>query len=206
MSRFQENLRALLVDRNRPEAQAFFLALMQYVDHKATALWSRRWSDVLDVSEREEVVGQVMVELLSGALARFEGETLGQLYAYVRTITERSLLASARNRLKARQLAIHPELRQAERWGTAASAPDAFTEDISDNPLSPQEQGYLIGLLQAGGQAEYARQQGVTRAAVTLRLQRIRQRVEAMQVHEQHAVHAWCERVAEQVEFAQAAK
>ena len=196
MPSFQEDLRALLSNRNSREAREFFHALMLYVDSKVHSLWRQRWEDVLGNAEREEIVGQVMLELLSGGLSRFQGENLNQLYAYARTITERTLLARARARLRQEQLSrgeVDPSLRP------PSHRPDDFSDCPEEIPLTAADQDYLLGLLRAGSQAEYARRLEVSRAAVTLRLQRISARVEAMSARDQASVRAWCEQAAQQV-------
>ncbi len=197
MPSFQEDLRALLANRNSREAREFFHALMVYVDRKVHSLWRQRWEDVLGNAEREEVVGQVMLELLSGGLVRFQGENLNQLYAYTRTITERALLSRAQSRLRQERLSRA----DADPFGRAVTPrPDDFSDCPDEIPLSAADQDYLLGLLRAGGQAEYARRLEVSRAAVTLRLQRISARVEAMSQNDQASVRAWCEHAAQRVE------
>ena len=69
---------------------------------------------------------------------------------------------------------------------------------VPDCPLSAADGQYLEGLLQAGSQAAYAEASGVSRAAVTQRLQRIRARIAKLEPATRGDAREWLEDVARQ--------
>ena len=78
------------------------------------------------------------------------------------------------------------------RWTMAqVRAPDASAEVSPESPLPPEDQTYLIALLQAGSKADLARVAGVSRAAVTQRIQRIRDRIDSLAPRQRAAHEAW---------------
>lgn len=192
---FQEELQILLASRNSPESRAFFQRILEYVDARVIWVWKARCQDVVGNGEREEVVGQVMVELLSGAIARFRGETLKELLAYIRRITDRTLLHRARGRLRERRLGESNEID----WQARSPDPSDFELEVTENPLPEADQLYLLELARAGSMAEHARRLEVSRAAVTLRIQRIRSRIEAMAPGDQASVEGWFRSTLEEV-------
>ena len=76
-------------------------------------------------------------------------------------------------------------------WNGSTSSPDAGVELSQTNPLNPQDTAYLEELFSAGSQAGLARRTGVSRAAVTQRIQRIRARIQAMGPDKQLEVEVW---------------
>ncbi|MCA9489149.1 MAG: hypothetical protein KC621_04485, partial [Myxococcales bacterium] len=78
-----------------------------------------------------------------------------------------------------------------EDWSASMPRPDAHVEIRSDTPLPDNDRAYLEDLLRAGSKAELARRSGVSRAAVTQRVQRIQNRVAELSQHERLSHEAW---------------
>jgi hypothetical protein len=78
-------------------------------------------------------------------------------------------------------------------------APDAQSERVARSPLTESDQAYLIELLQAGSKAELARRAGVSRAAVTQRVQRIHSRVRELATQDRIQHEVWLEQAARRV-------
>jgi len=191
----------LLADRHSQEAKALFLHLAGYVDRRLQRVVRTRYDDLLSEAHREEIVGEVLFELMSGALAGFRGHTLGELTAYVRRICDRQAWRCAQRRIRERDVLKErsPGAAAVRGWSGEVHAPDAHLRLSTENPLDPVDTEYLQALLQAGSRAEFARVQGVSRAAVTQRVQRIKRRIAQMSEHEQAAAQAWFEREADRV-------
>jgi len=154
-------------------------------------------SDLLPASEVEEVVADVLLQLVTGALNQFRGETIGELMAFVRTVTDRRLWRVIKKRVKDKRMmeSLEPEGSSRE----AALRPDQLIRIVPDLPLSEADEAYLTALLQAGSKAELARRKSLSRAAVTQRVQRIQKRIKALEPSDQLAVDAWLEHTARQV-------
>jgi DNA-directed RNA polymerase specialized sigma24 family protein len=184
-------LRQLLSDRQSPESKALFLQLAQFAGGRVSRLARSRYPDLLSESDQEDVVSDVLYQLMSGTLAQFRGTSIGELLAFVRTISDRSLWRLAQRRIRERD-ALAGEAGEAVRgWTSPATRPDQTILSIPTTPLSDTDASYLLSLVEAGSQADFARQQGVSRAAVTQRLQRIRRRISAMSTREQATTEAW---------------
>jgi len=185
----------LLADRHGPEAKALFLHLASYVDRRLQRIVRSRYDDLLSEAHREEIVGEVLFELMSGALASFRGHTLGELTAFVRRICDRQAWRTAQRRIRERDVLRErsPGAAAVRAWSGEMPAPDANLRLTTDNPLDTVDTDYLRALLQAGSRAELARVRGVSRAAVTQRVQRIKRRIEQMSTHDQAAAEAWFE-------------
>lgn len=184
-------LDTVLADRRAPEARALFLTLSAYVEKRAGQRVRARYADILGASEVEEAVGEVMVELLSGALAQFRGDTLASLLAFVRCITDRTVWRVAQRRLRERTL-IHGAAAEAvTSWGAPAEVEPVELASAADCPMAPADMEYLRAILEAGGRARYAETAGVSRAAVTQRVQRIKARLEQMSAEELERAEAW---------------
>ena len=156
------SLQHLLADLHSPAAQELLcrlhLYVLQRVEHGG-------YRDLVSTSEREEVAGDVMLMLLSGGLERFRGQQVGQLFAYARSITHYTLKDRARRKMKERRLEeLRPE---------PLPSPEEGLQDCPRLLLSENDQRWLIEVLAAGSLAEHARRRGVSRAAVTLKAQRI---------------------------------
>lgn len=191
MDSIQVELRRIAADRTSPEAQALFLTLTGYVDRRVRRIAGARYSDLLGAAEQEEIVGEVLYQLMAGSLAQFRGDTLPELLGFVRSISDRCVGRAARKRLRERA-ALDVEGQDAVRaWMGVLPQPDQAVHFAPASPLSAQDEGYLRELLQAGSRAEYARSNGVSRAAVTQRVQRIRSRIESLPEREQQAAEGW---------------
>jgi DNA-directed RNA polymerase specialized sigma24 family protein len=191
----QPQLRLLLADRTSPEAGAFFQLLMKYV-HRRTVAVSRHCGNALADSEQEEVVAEVLLQLMQGSLASFRGQSIPELYGFVRTIADRTTWRVIRR--KERELdALKGEGADAvESWQGTVPRPDADAERVAESPLSESDQGYLRELLAAGSKAELARRAGVSRAAVTQRVQRIRKRIAELAPRDRSSHEVWLENAA----------
>lgn len=184
-------LDAVLADRSGPEARALFLTLSQYAERRATQRVRARYADLLGGAEVEELVGEVMVELLTGALANFRGEGLHSLLAYVRCITDRVVWRAAHRRLRERELLGGPAAEEVEAWTARLAEEPLDAAPTADCPMPPSDMDYLRAIFAAGGRARYASAAGVSRAAVTQRVQRIKARLERLSADEQELAQAW---------------
>jgi hypothetical protein len=197
-SPFQDSLRRILADRHSPEAAALFQTLLGYIHRRVRAIARARLPDLLAESEQEEVLAEVLAQLMQGALVRFLGASLPELLAYVRTMTDRIAWRHAERRIRERDA-----VRQVAGDGSAsalgwapASAPPRELERVQDSPLPEDDQRYLVALLHAGSRATLARVAGVSRAAVTQRIHRIRRRIADLSPAERAAHEAWLEQQA----------
>lgn len=186
-------LDALLADRASPEARALLTSLSAYAERRARQRARARYADILGDAEVEECVSEVMFELISGALANFRGEGLHSLLAYVRCVTDRVVWRAANRRIRERELLAGPAAEAVSAWVQAREAPDAGPEPLPDCPMPEADLEYLRALLAAGGRARYATAAGVSRAAVTQRVQRIKLRIERLSEDEQAAAQRWIE-------------
>lgn len=190
------DLRRILADRHAPEATALFQRLLAFVERRVAHLAHTRCRGLLTDADREEVLGEVLFQLIEGALARFRGDTLPELLAFVRTMTDRLTVRRAQRRLRERETAHDLEVAPSAHWTpTAAKAPDDVELDVA-SPLGREDQRYLTELIQAGSKAELARTRSVSRAAVTQRVNRILERVDALGPVERAAHDVWLEQVA----------
>ncbi|MEL6345521.1 MAG: hypothetical protein AAFV53_20600 [Myxococcota bacterium] len=184
-------LRQLLANRRSPEARALYLQLAEYTNSRVSRLTRSRYADLLSQAEQEEIVGEVLYQLMSGTLAQFRGQTLGELLAFVRTITDRCLWRTAKRRIRERDALAGEAGEHVRDWNSVSARPDQVLVAIPQTPLAQSDADYLIGLFQSGSQANYARACGVSRAAVTQRVQRIRKRIASMSEAEQATTEAW---------------
>jgi DNA-directed RNA polymerase specialized sigma24 family protein len=199
MSAFQDTLRSMLADRHGPEARALLTTLAKYVEGRVRWFGRARGADLFGEAELEEVVGEVILQLVAGSLAQFRGDSLPELLGFVRTVTDRACWRAARKRIDERTaLEGDAALVLRER----ASQPLRADETVllaPENPLEAKDQEYLMALFHAGSKAEYARRSGVSRAAVTKRVDRIRARIDAMPSGQRQAAEAWLAHAARQV-------
>lgn len=193
-------LDALLADRNSAEARALYLRLARYIDGRVGRLAHSRYGDVLAVADRDEAVGEVLLELMNGALAGFRGESLGELLSYVRRITDRCVWRAAHRRIRERDTLDSEVGDLVADWHARVPSPDALVRMVPECPLSDEDEAYLRKLLAAGSRAELARQAGVSRAAVTQRVQRIKKRIARLPEREQSAAEAWMRHAAREAE------
>lgn len=187
-------LRLLLCDRHAPEARALFDVLVRY-GHRRVALVSRHCGNALAEAEQEEVVGEVLLQLMQGSLSSFRGETLPELLGFVRTIADRTTWRAIRRRDRERNL-LQADSELAVDWTANLPRPDAHLEVVPHSPLPEADQQYLLELLRAGSKAELARRSGVSRAAVTQRVQRIRARIAELSSMSRMAHDAWLNQAA----------
>ncbi|MFM2245694.1 MAG: hypothetical protein RL071_1768 [Pseudomonadota bacterium] len=185
------SLDAVLADRSGPEARALFLTLSAYVERRAAQRVRARYADLLGAAEVEELVGEVMVELISGALGNFRGEGLHSLLAFVRCITDRVVWRAAQRRLRERAVLDGPAAEDIEAWSARAPEPPLDAAPTADCPMPQADMDYLRAILAAGGRARFATAAGVSRAAVTQRVQRIKARLERMSGDDQELAQAW---------------
>ena len=184
-------LRQLLSDRQSPESKALYLQLAQFTHARVVRLSRSRYNDLLSSAAQEDVVSDVLYQLMSGTLAQFRGHTIGELLAFVHTVTDRSLWRAAQKVIRERE-ALRGSVGDVVRdWNATAPRPDQVVMSIPQPPISEQDQGYLLDLIRSGSQADYARASGVSRAAVTQRVQRIRKRIAALSEREQATTEAW---------------
>ena len=194
----RRQVRLLLANRRSPEARALFELLTRY-GHRRVARISRHAASPLSQSEQEEVVGEVLLQLLQGSLAAFRGETIPELLGFVRTIADRTTWRSIRRRDRERAMLQSEAVDIVEDWNGRMPAPDAHSERVAESPLTELDQDYLVQLLQAGSKAELARRAGVSRAAVTQRVQRIRFRIEELASHDRLQHEVWLTQTARRV-------
>ncbi|MBN1334336.1 MAG: hypothetical protein JXB39_00085 [Deltaproteobacteria bacterium] len=192
----RDQIHALLTDRRSPEARAFLLMVLRYVEHRVGVLRGRRYGDLLGPVDAEEIVAEVGMKLVNGALARFRGNDLPELLAYVRTITDRCTGRLARRHLREHR-ASQDLLDTSAAHAGSLPRPDAEIEVLC--PFTERDQAYLLALLEAGSRAEYARLQGQSRAAVTRMVQRIRDRIEALSADQRMAAQVWLEQQAREI-------
>jgi hypothetical protein len=190
MSELTRQLQDLVADRHTPEARALFELLLRYVNQRVRTTARRTCAGALGESEVDEVVAEVLTQLVAGALARFRGESVGELLAFVRTISDRSLWRAAR-RVQRERAAIEQDDGALQRWSAEFRDPDDLVRAVPDLPLSAEDEAYLRGLLEAGSKVAYARAQGVSRAAVTQRVKRIQTRIARLDDGDRLAVDAW---------------
>ncbi|MCO4744918.1 MAG: hypothetical protein KC912_09015 [Proteobacteria bacterium] len=192
---FQTQLRDLMANRHTPEAQALYLTLLKYIDKRVSNLVRHRASGIFSDSEREELVGEVLMQLISGSFASFRGGSIGELIAFVRTITDRTVFRTARRRIRERDT-LREEADQIERWFAELEGPAQNATMVEACPLSGEDEAYLRALLGAGSKVALARERDTSRAAVTQRVQRIRRRIAKLPRQDQLAVESWLRRAA----------
>lgn len=198
MSTFQQQLRHLIADRHTAEAKALYELLLKYIHRRVDSVSHTCWSGMFSASEREEIVAEVLLQLMTHSLAAFRGDSLPELFGYVRTISDRTLWRAASRRRRER-LTLDAEADTIESWNGVLPGPEEAVRLVPDIPLGDSDQTYLRALLEAGSKVEHARRQGVSRAAVTQRVQRIRRRISRLSPTEQQAVEVWLEQTARQV-------
>lgn len=196
-SDLRKQLRLLVSNRHSSEAKALFEVLCRYV-HRRVSIVSRHCGNALAESEQEEAVGDVLLQLMQASLAAFRGETLPELLGFVRTITDRTTWRIVRRRDRERAL-LQTVNGLVDDWTASVPRPDALVEVVPDSPLPHADQAYLVELLRAGSKAELARKNGVSRAAVTQRVQRIQTRVAELSAMARSTHEVWLTQAARRV-------
>lgn len=199
MSELRDQIRLLVADRHSPEARALFLTLLKYVDRRVRSVGRIHASDLLSSSELEELVADVMLQLMAGSLAQFRGDSLPELMAYVRTVSDRRVWRIVKRRIRERRTLESMENELHRPWGPRGDSPERLVAMVPDLPLSDNDEDYLRALLRAGSKAALAREQSLSRAAVTQRVQRIRSRISSLSPNDQLAVEAWLQQAAREV-------
>jgi hypothetical protein len=189
-------LQALLANRHTPEARGLYMTLARYAHRRVENTSRRRFSDVLAAPDREELVAEVLLQLMSGALARFQGHSVGELLAFVRTISDRLVSHSAFKRIRERDTLAGEMGDHVRNWMSRELRPDEAVRLKPKCPLNEEDAQYLTALFSSGSRADLARDRGISRAAVTQRITRIKNRIDALPAFEQRAAKAWVEELA----------
>ena len=198
MAGIRDQIRQLTSDRRSPEARALYGTLAKYVERRAHSVVRHAASDLMSSTEVEEVVADVLLQLVTGALLQFRGNSVGELMAFVRTVTDRRLWRVIKKRVKDKRM-LEALPAESAMYEAASVRPDQLVRIVPDPPLSDADEAYLTALLEAGSKAELARQRSLSRAAVTQRVQRIQKRIASLEPQEKMAVDAWLEHTARQV-------
>lgn len=196
MSEIQQQIRILLVHRHTPEALELYTMLMKYTYKRVIYITKSCGNDRLSSVEVEDIVSDVMLQLINGSLSQFRGQTIPELIGFVRTVTDRRIWRNRTKRINERELLKRMKTEQDSPFATSSTQPDDSFEFDPDSPLTQDDELYLAALIQAGSKAEYARQNQLSRAAVTQRVKRIIGRIEAFTQADQLAVDSWLRKVA----------
>ncbi len=200
MEDLQRNIRHILANRHSADARAFWETLLKEIERRVRYVQQSRWSDVLRSTETEELVGDVLFDLMQGGLARFRGESIGELYAFIRTICERKVARAAQKRIRERKhVDYKADLTFDDRTVPAKAEASEIQGWEVNSPLPTKDQAYLTELLKAGSKAELARRKGVSRAAVTQRIQRIHVKLQELGEQARLEHRTWLQRQAESV-------
>lgn len=195
----QQQVQELLADRRAPESQRFLLEILSFVERRARYRWRARYQDLLSEGEVEEVMAEVSTELVLNGLHRFRGETPGELWAFVRTATDRTVARRAARRVTERAALEHETSDWVRMVGSVTPPPDHIGEYTLQVALCDRDQRWLVELLSAGSQVALSRAHGVSRAAVSQRLQRLQARIASLPRRDREAVQAWLRHQARQV-------
>ena len=189
-------LQQLLANRHTPEARGLYTTLARYAHRRVENTARRRFSDVLAQPDREELVADVLLQLMSGALARFQGHSVGELLSFVRTICDRLVGHAAFKKIRERDTLAGELGDHVRGWISTEPRPDEAVRLSPECPLSQEDAAYLEALFTSGSRADLARDRGISRAAVTQRITRIKSRIESLSSFEQSAARAWIEELA----------
>ena len=200
MTTFRDQLRLTLADRHSPEAAALLSTLLRYVANRVQQVARGRAHGLLSPSEVEEVTSEVMMALMTSGLTNFHGDSMPELLAYVRTATDRTAWRAASRRLRERDAVADMCSADQSAWRPLSCVgPDV--ELNAESPLPAADKHFLTALLEAGSMANLARARSVSRAAITLRVQRIRARIAELDTPKRSAHDAWILQVARRVEI-----
>lgn len=191
---FRQGMRRILADRHGPEAAALYQTLLTVVHRRVVGQARTRWGGVLGEPDHEEILGEVLFQLMQGGLARFRGDTLPELLAFVRTMTDRITWRVVERRLRERDAVRDMVNGTVPAWRPDTVTQPDVTDVIVESPLPEADRVYLDALIMAGSRAELARTLNVSRAAVTQRIQRIRDRVAALPTDQRATHEAWLRR------------
>ena len=187
---FSVALYALQTNPHSAEALRLYQRVARFVKGRVYRVGRRRYQDLLPEAAFEQNASEVTYQMLSGALHQFRGHTLSELLGFTRTIADRTLWRAARRRIREREtLAARRE--EIQGWSVHTLRADQALIAVPSTPLSEADTTYLLALLNAGSLARLARALGVSRAAVTQRVQRIRGRIEKLSEAEQGTAESW---------------
>jgi len=133
---------------------------------------------------------------MSGALARFQGSTVAELLAFVRTISDRLVGHSAFKKIRERDTLAGEVGDHVREWISVEQRPDEAVRLVPNCPLTQEDADYLEALFTSGSRADLARDMGISRAAVTQRISRIKNRIESLPSLKRSAAKAWIEDLA----------
>ena len=189
-------LEELLSNRHTVEARGLYTTLARYAHRRVERTARRRYNDVLSAPDREELVAEVLYQLMSGALARFQGHSTGELLAFVRTISDRHVNHAAHRRIRERDTLAGEMGDTVRGWVGKEPTPEESIRLVPDCPLSKDAEEYLIALFRSGSRADLARDRGISRAAVTQRLTRIKSRIDSLPHTGKSDAEVWIEELA----------
>lgn len=189
-------LEELLSNRHTIEARGLYTTLARYAHRRVERTARRRYNDVLSAPDREELVAEVLYQLMSGALARFQGHSTGELLAFVRTISDRHVNHAAHRRIRERDTLAGEMGDTVRGWVGKEPTPEESIRLVPDCPLSKDDEDYLIALFRSGSRADLARDRGISRAAVTQRLTRIKSRIDSLPHTGKSDAEVWIEELA----------
>ena len=199
MPEFRQQLELLLADRHSPEGRALGEVLLKYVQRRVQMVARKGFPTTFTFSELEEIIAEVMLHLLKGSLAQFRGNSLPELLGFVRTVSDRCVWRAARRNDRERAVVQAGSQEIVDKYASQQPISQNRVEVRADSPLDAEDQDYLRQLLSAGSKAEHARRRGVSRAAVTQRIKRIRVRVEALPVDDRTTHSVWMRQAARQI-------
>ena len=181
---------ALQTDPGSAEAIRLYRRLERFVKGRVYRMGRCRYRDLLSEAALEDVISEVLYQLISGALLQFRGHTLSEVLGFARTIADRTLWRAARRRIRERETlsALEEDI---QAWNVRSQRPDQTLIAIPETPLCDADADYLLALIEAGNHATLARTLGVSRAAVTQRVQRIRARIAQLSPREQATAESW---------------
>jgi len=192
----QVTIRQLTANRQSEEARALYIKLAQFAHMRVQKRVKTYYSDLVSGPEKEEIVGDVIYQLMSGSLARFRGDTLPALLAFVRTVTDRCLWRVVHRKIREKNSLRTSNIDLIRDWNSQIPSPEHNLRLIPPSPFSQTDEDYLLSLFKAGSQADLARLQGTSRAAVTQRIRRIRSRLDDMQEQQQDNAKGWLKHLA----------
>ena len=186
----------LLCNRHTPEARGLYTTLARYAHRRVESSARRRFSDVLTSADHEELTAEVLLQLMSGALSRFQGETVAELLAFVRTICDRLVGHAGFKKIRERDTLAGDFSDEVRGWTGRIDRPDEQLRLEPTCPLGQDDAAYLEALFASGSRADLARERGISRAAVTQRITRIKSRIDGLSTSDQEAAQDWLEDLA----------
>ena len=187
---FSVALHALKTDPSSPKAILLYKRLEFFVKGRVYRTGRYRYRNLLSETALEDVSSEVLYQLISGALQQFRGSSLPEVLGFARTIADRTLWRTARQQIRERE-ALCDRKEDILQWSAPSTRPDQNIIAIPASPLCDADTHYLLSLLQAGSHASLARTLGVSRAAVTQRVQRIRKRITQLTPEQQETARSW---------------